>query len=214
MKLDVSFQLFSRDGSIPADHAYPIYSALSRIVPELHEQEDIGIHPICGVQSGDRRQVLTKESRLVIRIEPERIAMILPLAGKTIGLGALMLQIGVPTINGLVPSPTLRSRLVTIKGAMEPESFCVMVRRRLDAMDVDQQVKIHLGKRRTLRIHEKEVVGFETFLTELTEEESIRVQEIGLGGRRKMGCGILTPFKKLPSEYDLFQPLSVAEGGG
>ncbi len=52
MKLDVSFLLFSQGGSIPEDHAYPIYSALSRIVPELHEQEDIGIHPICGVQSG------------------------------------------------------------------------------------------------------------------------------------------------------------------
>ncbi len=149
----------------------------------------------------------------MIRMDLERIAMILPLAGKTIGLGSSMVQIGVPTIHGLVPLPTLRSRLVTIKGFMKPEFFCEAIRRQLDAMDVGKQVEIYLGKRRTLRIHEKEVVGFEVFLTELTDEESIRVQETGLGGRRKMGCGILMPLEKLPLEYAFFQPQSVAEGG-
>lgn len=225
MKTDVSFLLSSQGRPIPVDHAYPVYSALSRILPELHTLEEVGIHPICGIQAGNQMLMLTSESRLVIRIEPERIATILPLAGKSIGLGQTVLQIGVPTIHGLAPSPILRSRLVTIKGFTEPKTFCEAIRRQLDAMEVSEQVGILLKKkerkptgelvvlRRTLRIHEKEIVGFEVFLTDLSDEESIRVQEIGLGGRRKMGCGMMIPAVSLPPEYYRFREPLVSKGG-
>jgi CRISPR-associated protein Cas6 len=50
-----------------------------------------------------------------------------------------------------------------------------------------------LGKRRTLRIKDKEVVGYEVVVEGLTAAESITLQETGLGGRRHMGCGIFSP---------------------
>jgi CRISPR-associated protein Cas6 len=49
-----------------------------------------------------------------------------------------------------------------------------------------------LGKRRTLRIKDKEVVGYEVLVEALTAEESLNLQEHGLGGRRHMGCGIFS----------------------
>jgi CRISPR-associated protein Cas6 len=44
-----------------------------------------------------------------------------------------------------------------------------------------------------LRIKEKRVVGFPLRVTGLTAEESITLQEQGLGGRSKMGCGFFMP---------------------
>lgn len=200
MKLDVKFIVLPRGMPLPADHAYPMYSAISRVLPVLHENDDTGIFPITGVQTGDRNMILTAESRLAIRLDVERIPTILPLAGKSLGLGRTMLQIGVPTVHALIPAATLRSRLVTIKGFMEEDEFIAAVRRQLDLIGISQEATIHLGKRRTLCIHDKNVVGFEVFLGNLNETDSIQVQETGIGGRRKMGCGLFLPSNSTFSE--------------
>jgi len=47
--------------------------------------------------------------------------------------------------------------------------------------------------RRTVRIHDREVVGFALRVQDLTAEESLHLQEHGLGGRRLFGCGIFVP---------------------
>jgi len=47
--------------------------------------------------------------------------------------------------------------------------------------------------RRTLRIRDKEIVGFALRVEGLTAEESILLQEKGIGGRRRFGCGIFVP---------------------
>jgi len=43
-------------------------------------------------------------------------------------------------------------------------------------------------------VHGKQVVGYPVLVSELTPEESILLQENGLGGRRKMGCGFFEAF--------------------
>jgi CRISPR-associated protein Cas6 len=58
------------------------------------------------------------------------------------------------------------------------------------------QGKLSIGKRRTFQIHGKQVVGFSLLVSELTAEESIAIQEQGLGGRRKMGCGFFEPWRQ------------------
>lgn len=52
------------------------------------------------------------------------------------------------------------------------------------------KAELQVGERRTLRVKDKQVVGFEVSATRLDAEDSIRLQESGLGGRRHMGCGI------------------------
>ena len=43
---------------------------------------------------------------------------------------------------------------------------------------------------------DKEIVGFALRVEELTAEESIRLQEKGIGGRRRFGCGIFVPERR------------------
>ena len=196
MKIDVRFLIYPRGKPIPEDHGFSIYSAISRILPELHQMKDYGILPICGIQIGNGTIALTENSRLTIRIDSERIGEILPLAGKSIGLGQTFLQIGVPTVHPLIPSKSLRCRLATIKGFMERDEFIKAVRRQLDTLEISSSVTIEARTPRTLLIHDKRVVGFELFLYDLNAEESIQVQENGIGGRRKMGCGLFLPTRR------------------
>jgi len=201
MIVDLGFSIVCPH-ALPADHGYLLYSAMSRVLPESHQADGYGIHPIRGRQLGGRTLQLTEHSRLVIRTDAEQIARFLPLAGKSLRLLDRSLRIGVPQIFSLIPATALRSRLVTIKlpetayqkGEAAQESFLAAIGRQLAALGISVQPKCSLGKRRTLRIKDKEVVGYEVVIESLTAEESLALQEHGLGGRRHMGCGIFTPF--------------------
>jgi hypothetical protein len=45
-------------------------------------------------------------------------------------------------------------------------------------------------------IDDRKVVGFSLRVTGLTPEQSIKVQEQGIGGRRRMGCGLFRRSEK------------------
>jgi CRISPR-associated protein Cas6 len=201
MKVDLAFSLVCTH-ALPVDHGYLLYSAVSRMLPEAHQADGFGIHPIRGQQLGGRTLQLTAHSRLVIRTDTEQISRFLPLAGKQLRLLDRTLRIGVPQVRPLVPAVALRSRLVTIKlsdtmvqaNDAAAEFFRAAASRKLAEMGISKEVMLSLGKRRTLRIKDKEIVGYEVLLEGLTAEESILVQEQGLGGRRHMGCGVFVPF--------------------
>ena len=46
-----------------------------------------------------------------------------------------------------------------------------------------------------IQIKDKSIVGYALRVVGLTAEESIRLQETGLGGRRRMGCGVFLPIE-------------------
>ena len=61
---------------MPIDNGYLIYSALSRLCPNIHDLNDIGIHPIEGKPNPYKQLKLTKLSKLKIRIPLEQIPSI------------------------------------------------------------------------------------------------------------------------------------------
>ena len=210
--VDVQFNL--QGDRIPADHGYLLYSAISKVVKEIHQGEEFGIHAISGRLLGDRMLELVPHSHLTIRLPVERVKDVLPLAGKTLGIGDHRIVVGVPASRALTPSASLYSRLVVIKGFMEPNPFLDAVKRQLVEMKVNGvpslvstvgAVKANAERsggtkspwiRRTLRIHDKEIVGFAVRIEQLSAEDSILVQEHGVGGRRRFGCGLFIPEKE------------------
>jgi len=209
--VDVRFRIGG--GPILVDHGYSLYSSISRLLLEIHGDDQIGIHPIYGNLIGDRKLAIIQSSRLVLRLPVERIPDVLPLAGRTLDVDGGSLTIGVPSVRALVPAAAVSSRLVVIKGFMEPVSFLDAVRRQLAKLDVRGEPflvptgdAVEANKtrdggtqsswiRRTLRIRDKEVVGFAVQVEQLTAEESVCLQEHGIGGRRRFGCGIFVPVK-------------------
>ncbi len=211
-KVDLQFRLIG--DNIPVDHGYHLFSVVSKVVPTIHENRDIGLHPINGRLTGNRLMALTERSRLTLRTPVENIESLLTLAGKTLRIADYDIRVGVPNVRALVPSPRLYSRLVIVKGFMEPDGFLQAVEKQLLAMGVRgtpsliKQSRIPEANRgqpygshseflrRTIRIRGKEIVGFAVSIGNLTPEDSIRVQEEGVGGRRRFGCGIFIPYKQ------------------
>ncbi len=194
MQLDLEFPVFS-SSAIAVDHGYHLYAGLSRALSTVHSENGIAVHPIRGRQIGDRMLQLMPWSTVRIRTPEDRIGDLVGLAGKSIHIGDRQVRLGVPKVQGLDPATAVRSRLVTIKGFLDAELFAQAVRRQLDSLEISERVILTIGKRRTLRVRDKEVVGFEVILEGLTAEESILLQEQGLGGRRHMGCGVFLAAK-------------------
>ena len=187
--VDLAFRLTGN--KVPVDHGYALYSTLSRILPEIHGAKNIGVHPIRGTYSGNGELMLRDSSRLVLRLESERIGEVLKLAGKRLDLERCNLRVGIPEVRLLRPRASLYSRLVTIKGFMEPGPFLESAKRQLEKLGVAGEIQV--GERRTFRVKDKQVVGFEMTVSTLSEADSLRLQEAGIGGRRKIGCGIFLP---------------------
>ncbi|MCI0335620.1 MAG: type I-MYXAN CRISPR-associated protein Cas6/Cmx6, partial [Planctomycetes bacterium] len=196
MYVDLSFTLTGTSG-IAADHGYALYGAISRVLEDkVHAENGMGVHPIRGRQVGNRQLMLMPWSTLTIRVTDDQIAAMLPLAGKALRLGNASVRVGVPTVRTLVPATALRSRLVVIKVAnirpetVTPEKFTDAARRQMAEIGVSEGAALSIGKRRTVRVKQRELVGYEVVADDLTLAESIILQEHGIGGKRHMGCGL------------------------
>ena len=90
-----------------------------------------------------------------------------------------------------MPSIDLAFRLTGSAVPVDQE-FLAAAKRQLAQLGISGQA--YLCTRRTLRVRDQQIVGFEMGVTQLTAEESLTLQEQGLGGRRKMGCGVFVPW--------------------
>lgn len=193
--VDLSFPLSG--SAIPFDHGYPLYAAISRLIPEIHDLESLSVHPICG-QPEFPKLKLSDRSRLCLRLPADIIPLVYFLAGKTLVLEECRIFLGLPECKELAPSPILVSRLVAIKGGNQLESFCKSARTQLDRRSIPATIKLAARAggeaiRRVLKVKGKTIVGYGLEISPLSALDSIALQESGIGGRHKMGCGVFVP---------------------
>lgn len=186
--VDLSFPIQGR--TIPVDHGFALYGALSRVCPRLHDATRVGVHRIRGKYAGGALLGLSSRSSLILRLPADQIPDYLALSGKRIDVDGHELRLGVPNPFLLKPVTTLYAHLVTTRNGQDEARFREEVTRQLERLGV--KGRFIVGKRKTFTVHDKQVVGYSMLVTELTAEESIALQERGVGGRRKMGCGLFT----------------------
>lgn len=186
--------------ALPLNHGYPLFSALSRLIPRLHSEPGWGVHPVLGVPQA-RELGLEQRSRIKLRMPLSEISAIMPLTGAQLEVAGATIRLGFPQVFPLTPAAHVKARLVTIKGFQEEAEFVGALRRQIvqvvglaggDAQD-PETIEVVLGRRRILELRGKKVVGFAVGLTGLGADASLAIQRQGLGGRRHMGAGIFVP---------------------
>jgi CRISPR-associated protein Cas6 len=202
--VDVAFQLAG--DSVPVDHGYRLYSALCAAIPDLHGATWLSVHPLSGTPSDAGTLTIRDQARLFLRLPAERIPDVLPLAGRTIEVAGVRLVLGAPTVSALVPAPCLDARLVILKLTDAPhrenqdlgrqaldvaafaERYVAELKRQLTALDI--QSAPELCGRRSLTVSGNRIVGYSVRVSALSADQSLALQTTGLGGKRRMGCGI------------------------
>jgi len=209
--IDVAFPL--RGGVVPKDHGYALYAAVCKQSPDLHQAEWLGIHPIGGTVLGEALVLRSPRgdggAQLRFRIPSERIVDLLSLAGRALNVAGTRLLLGAPTVFALHAASSVDARLVLIRLTRPPlgenellrrktldvDGFAARYRqelaRQLAALGIEGQVSL-MG-RRSLSVAGKRVVGYSVRVAGLEDESSLRLQQAGLGGKRRMGCGLFRP---------------------
>lgn len=198
--VELSFPIQGK--SLPADHNYGLFAALVHLVPEIRQQPHLSILSIPGLGDKQGKVFLTEQSHMRIRVPVSKIPLVYQLAGKRMQIGKHDIQLGIPKIYTLRPSQTLRARIVTIKGYTEPETFTAAAGRQLDQLGITGRVSIPKDRegepcRKTIKVQRFTVVGFTTDVSGLSDEDSIQLQQLPIGGKKHMGCGFFLPFKEV-----------------
>lgn len=188
---------------LPADHGYALYSAITRQLPALHGQSWLGIELLSGIPWREGIIVLpTRGATLRLRIPADRYGQVIPLAGRRLDISGHPLHLGIPIARPLLPAASLYARCVTIKKFIDADPFLDAARRQLDAFGINATLELPTDeqsrpRRRIIIIQGKQVVGFSVAAHNLNEDDSLRLQSVGIGGRRAMGCGHFNPIVHL-----------------
>ena len=188
--VDMVFQLEGH--SLPRDAAPALRAALQREMPWLAEEPLAGIHPLKLVPGTDTDALLSQRTRLLLRLPRERFDAAVGLAGRTLQIGSHAVTLGQPHARELLPHRTLYAYAV----AAEVDDEIAFMRTMNDGLQaLAVRAQVICGKRQQRDWPTGALTTFSLMLHGLTASDSLRLQELGLGGHRLLGCGIFVPHK-------------------
>jgi len=179
---------------LPVGHNYRLYSALIAQEPAL-KSIPWQLVTITGVPDRADWIKLGRSSEMGIRCAVADLHLFSGLDNQIIRIGQHLLQLGELHGKSIEPVGQLRSRLVTIKSLftcrVDKFQFGVVLGKQLQKLGVDAMPT--LLDRNTVKIKDTTVVGYGVSFSVLTPKDSLTLQSLGVGGRRRMGCGVFLP---------------------
>lgn len=194
-KLELRFRL--KGTQIPTDHAFPLYAALCKYLPWLHDASGVLIGGIRGRLNENQALGITPESLLRVRCFPEVVPQWARLQGKVLAIDDQYLQVGSLSIHEITPARQLYAHFATIKQSrvsQQDADFDTRMAGLLELQGVQGSLK--RNHRRIIRIHGYKVVGYSLTFIPQTPTDSLILQTLGLGGRSKMGGGFFEPLRR------------------
>ena len=170
-------------------------------MPWLADEKQAAIHPITGPEEGngwerckDELMYLSKRQKMMVRIPKDRLAEAGKLVGQTISVDGHELEVGKFTTRLLSDLPTVHARHVICEAGMSEEAFMHAALAQIKELDVNVR-KMMAGKEREIKTPEQTIMTRSLMLAELEPDESVRLQENGIGDGRMLGCGLFLPQK-------------------
>lgn len=200
--VDLSFAVGCK--SLPMDHAYALSGALQQALPWLADEASVGLHLIHGAESGNgwyRPQdtegaiiYLSRRTRMSLRLPKERIDAAAALRGAVLDVAGYPLEIGASTVKKLCTLPTLFARHVIADAGLSEQAFLEQVAAELRDLDI-RVSKLLCGRSHDLHGPDGITHTRSVMIADLDPEESVRLQQEGIGPGRKIGCGLFIPHK-------------------
>ncbi len=201
--VDVSYRISCR--ALPVDHAWALSQAVCTALPWIPDEAGAGVHTIHVADSGngwirpegaDELLLLSKRTRLVVRIPRVRYQEAAALTGRTLDIAGHPLRVEEATIKPLSVITTIFSRYVVSDANDDENVFLAAMVREMNALGVRPK-KMLCGIEKHLATPDGPVRTRSLMVAELTQDESVALQRRGLGPRRHLGCGLFIPHKDI-----------------
>ena len=197
--VDVSFKVDCK--KIAADHSYHLFEAVLKRFPQINDINNLAIHSVYGAESGagwerpETEIYLSKRTRFCIRTPIEYSQDFFALDKEVLKVGEYEMNLSKPNIKNLIITDTLFCRSVVIENC-NSEDFLKNVHASLRSMGINVK-KMLCGKEHTIQIPNKTLTGKTLLITDLEKDDSIKIQQLGLGIGKLFGCGIFLPHKSI-----------------
>ena len=201
--VDISYDIRCR--TLPVDHAYALRQGLRHACPWLEQEEGVGVHSIHVAESGNGWMRpenaadllhLSRRTKLVLRIPKHRLADAGQLSGQQLDVAGHSLDVGKSSVRPLSPLTTVFARYVVVEDDGDEDAFMQSTAQLLQALHI-QPKKMLCGLGRAIRTPEKLIRTRSLMLADMDREDSVKLQQQGLGLWRQLGCGLFIPHKDL-----------------
>lgn len=201
--VDLAFAI--RCKVLPVDHAWALYLAIQHELPWFEDDKRAGIHPIHTAESAhgwsrpespDDRLYLPRRTRLILRVPINRIDEARQLEGKSLPVSDCRIQVEKAETRPLGPSNSLVSKGVAMPATEDETSFIQRVLEELHTMGITAK-RMLPGRIKRLATPQGEITCCRLGVEGLKANESLILQEQGLGAYRHLGCGIFIPQKEM-----------------
>ena len=209
--IDLSFKVACKQ--IKLDHAWALTEALSGLLPWFKEDPQCAIHHIYIPQSGngwtrsdnlegenDDEQIhLSRRTRLKIRLPRSRLTEAQAITGQSIVIDDNTLTFAQSDIHLLSSMTTIVARHVYISATdNDEEAFLKQAQKQINDLGI-QVRKMLCGKAHQLNTPAGIIKTRSLMIADISPEESIRLQEYGVGEYYSYGCGVFIPQKSISS---------------
>jgi CRISPR-associated protein Cas6 len=205
--IDISFNIICKQ--LPLDSAWELREQLRQILPWLKESKQAGIHQLFVAESNngwmrpeaDENQVLypSRRTRLYLRIPSKQIKVTEALTGKTLTIANYPLKLGKPKQKKLVNTSIIFSRHVVSEQNETEDNFLRRNAAEFKHLTGKTIKKMMSGKAHIIKTSTGNVYTRHLMIADLNTDTSIKLQQLGLGDERQLGCGIFLPHKGIKS---------------
>ena len=199
--IDVAFKIQCK--TLPYDHACDLSKAITSKMPWLLKDKLIGIHTLHGPESGngwvrsEKEEIfLSKRTRLILRISRSDANKAKELEGENINVLGNNIKIGQSNTKTFLIVRDLISRCVLCDKEQDEEDFLLDIKKELFTHGVPIKKAI-CGKAKSITINGENRFTRSLMIADLSKENSILLQDIGIGDGRIFGCGIFLPHKSI-----------------
>lgn len=201
--VDVCYSIRCR--ALPVDHAHPLYQALRGALPWLDDEALAGIHTIHVAESGNgwiRPEnandllYLSRRTKLVLRVPRHRLQDAGSLSGQSLDVAGHPLEVGESSVRPLSSLTTLFSRYIVASDNDDENSFMQSALQQLKALGIRPK-KMMCGLGKLIRTPDKTLHTRSLMLADMEVEDSVKLQQHGLGPWRQLGCGLFIPHKDI-----------------
>jgi len=201
--VDVVFGIRCR--TLTVDHAHDLSIAIRAVLPWLEDEPVAGVHSIHVADSGngwmrpedpDALLHLSRRTKLMLRLPKQRIADADLLTGHTLKIGGHDMLVERAVVKPLTPITTVFSRYVVVGDTLDETGFLKRAQTLLGNLGI-QAKKMMCGIERTIRMPAGSLRTRSLMLADLTLDQSILLQQQGLGSERLLGCGLFLPHKDI-----------------
>jgi CRISPR-associated protein Cas6 len=189
---------------LPVDHAYALQQAIEDALPWFAQEPRAGLHTVHGAASGsgwmrpegaDALLQLSHRAKLALRLPGHRLEDAAALLGRTLQVAGWPLHVEKMALRPLSRITTLFSRCVVL-AAGEEAAFVIAATAELGALGIKPATMV-CGRVTPIATPSETFQSRSLMLAGLTREQSLLLQQSGLGAGRKLGCGLFIPHKDI-----------------